>query len=192
MSSDTDAFNPLKIIKLRFNTKQYNALKDACEIFKTLSENEKFIKFIKEVYGENIKEKSVQKLLIDPIIKAPLQIVVKKTTANKPSYFTNKIAIKPKVNDVIKKIKIDEIVLRYNVSTNFTCVSDIRKIISKYTETYKLKNADGIMLDKFLTTIAPETFNTYKEILIKQKNNTFLLPKENKVYISKLIKEIIS
>lgn len=186
-----------KVVKLRFTSKQYSAFRDACKIFELVSSDPGFIPLVKSALGANIKEPTISKQFINPIIDAPTKIPIKipklaEPSNKKESYFiapTNLTKSGRKLYHEIKSV-VDKTTLKHDIDKGITCITDIRILLTKYIEFKQLKTELGTTLDDFIISLAPNTVNDNLTDLMAVSNKILVIPKGNRKIITGIINEI--
>ena len=185
-----------RIVKLRFTSKQYAAFRDACKVFELVSADPGFVPLVKSALGADIKEQTIHKQLVDPIVEAPTKIPIKipkliEQGKKRESYFTNPTPLTKKGLQLYKKVAstVDKEKLRHDVDKKITCITDIRIMITKYIELHNLKAEIGTAIDNFLIGLAPETIRTNKDIMLRDKNVLYI-PKGDRKIITGIVNEI--
>ena len=185
-----------RVVKLRFTSKQYASFRDACKVFELVSADPGFIPLVKAALGSDIREQTIQKQLVDPIVDAPTKIPMKvpklvEEGKKKESYFTaptqltkNGLKLYSKVADIV-----DKDTLRCDVSEGVTCITDIRIMVTKYLEKHDLKTDLGTVLDNLLFSIAPDTIRTHKVNML-HSDKKLIIPKGDRKIITGIINEI--
>lgn len=181
-----------KIVKLRFTSRQYSAFRDACNIFDIISKDPGFVLLVKSALDADIKEPTIKKQLVDPIVSAPTKIPIKipknVDTIRKDTYFTSATPLTESVKELYKHVSkgFDKTLLKQNIDNNVTCVTDVRILLTRYIEIKNLKSDTGIQVDKFLRSIAPKTIAEFKDIL----GSKLVIPKGDRKVILGIINEI--
>ena len=185
-----------KIIKLRFTSKQYVAFRDACKIFELVSADPGFIPLVKSALNADIKEITISKQLINPIIDAPTKIPIKipkliDTGNKKESYFTAPTNLTKSGLKLYLELSTvaDKLILKHDINKGITCITDIRFMLTNYFEIKQLKTEQGITLDDFIISIAPKAVNDNMKDFYMY-NQKFIIPKGNRKIITGIINEI--
>lgn len=193
---EEQALDNKRVVKLRFTSKQYAAFRDACKVFELVSADPGFVQLVKSALGADIKEPTIQKQLVDPIIDAPTKIPMKipkliEQGQKRESYFTNPTPLTKRGLQLYLKVAsvVDKENLRYDVDKNMTCITDIRIMVTKYVELSGLKTDMGTAIDAFLLSIAPETIKSNKEHLFRADGKYFI-PKGDRKIITGIVNEI--
>jgi hypothetical protein len=184
------------VVKLRFTAKQYNAFRDACKVLEALAlDEENFTNYVKTSLGSNVKTSTISKQFVQPILEAPAKIPIKIPKAGgeakKQTYFTTPIPATKKAVDLYKKVS-DVVQLRFDIkSSNQTCITDIRVMLSKYIIKQKLRNNEGIVLDGFISKIAENSLRKFIDAgeIVKFEGKG-LIPKGNRSVMTSIINEV--
>ena len=158
---------PAKVVKLRFTAKQFAGFREACTVFKLLSNDDKFQDFVKSVLGADIKAPTIDKQLVQPIVNAPLKIPMKlhrvpksgEEKEKKETYFTKPIPVTPECKRLHSAVAAQEedLGLRMDIGEGMTCVTDVRVMVGKYIAMESLRNGDGITIDSLLHSLASKS-----------------------------------
>lgn len=175
-----------KVVKLRFTSKQYMALRDACNIFQVIAENENFPQFVAKVMNSEIpiRPASIKKQLITPIVTAPTKIIITQPRkAGNTSYFTKPVPVSKeakKLYDAVKK-DIDTNILKQDFTSGVTSVVDIKYFLKIYIQKNDLENNSfGIEVTKGLTAFAPNAIKQLESVLLHNEDKSYI-PQKNKM-----------
>lgn len=195
-SYDVDQDVLSKYVKLRFTPKQYAIWREACNMFDIIAKHPDFIGFVLKAIGSDleIREQSIVKQLIEPIVTAPTKIVAQQSrTSTKVSYFTKPIPVTKearKLYDAVKK-DIDKTTLKQDVESDVTCVTDIRKFVNKYIKDNKLdNNVYGVELTKQFTSFAPKTIKAHEKDFVTHNGKSYMPTAMKMKVVSGMINEI--
>jgi hypothetical protein len=184
-----------KVVKLRFTRKQYQAFRDACNIFGVVSSDPGFPDFVKSALGADIRVQTITKQFVQPILEAPIRIPIKippratkEGESRRESYFTAPTEVTDKCLQLYGMVK-DEVELRHNVLEGVTCVTDVRVMIGKYISMKDLRTEDGIVLDDFIKELAPKSLHANSEY-IHRIDGQHVIPKSNRKVITGIVNEV--
>ena len=187
---------PSNIVKLRFTRKQYDTFRDACKIFEVVAADPEFLEFVKRALGADIKSASITKQFVVPIVDAPMKIpvklkVAKEKTTTRESYFTKTTEATKEAKRLHSAVKgqLKEGDLRQNITKNETCLTDVRVMMSKYLNANNLKTEHGVIVNKFITEIAPKSIQEHKDKLQRVEKNT-VIPKGDRKVMTSIVNEI--
>jgi hypothetical protein len=199
---DDEASDASKYVKLRFTRKQYDAFRNACNIFSVASEHPEFNSFVQRALSTSIRASTIKTQLVHPIVDAPTKTVHARLKIHKAdiegeehvpkiTHFTKPIP----VTDVCLKLHLQVAALvdnetKYNIgSQNLTCITDIRRMLSKYINVNNLKTDEGTLVDVFLQTIAQKSIHDGANVFIRTDGN-YIIPKGNRKIQEKIVNEI--
>ena len=194
-TDDQDVQESTRVVKLRFTRKQYQAFRDACKIFEVVSKDSKFVDFVKSVLGADVKVPTINKQFVQPILEAPVRIpmkiprVAKAGEQKRESYFTAPTAAIDKCLQLYSKVKNEEIDFKQNIQEGFTCVTDVRVMMSRYISMENLRNEHGIVLDDFICKLVPKSLHENSDQLHRGDGHSFI-PKGNRKVMTAIVNEI--
>ena len=187
--------NTSKYVKLRFTRKQYDAFRSACGIFEVISDHPEFNSFVQLALNADVKPRIVAHQLTNPITSAPTKIVdsALKVSNNPPkvTYFTAPIEPTDMCKQLYSRIADGgSINTKYDIlESNKTCITDIRLMLGKYIVIKHLKTDKGTIVNEFLQSIAHNTFNSTKQLLL-HIDNEYVIPRNDKRIVIQMVNEI--
>jgi hypothetical protein len=196
----SENYDPSKYVKLKFTRRQYDAFRDACNIFTAVSEHPEFNDFVQKALNADIKVRTIKTQLVSPIADAPTRIInlgLKASSSKgeqhvpKITYFTRPIA----PTDACMKLYSHVAALvdgntKYNIASDCqTCITDIRRMLSKYINASNIKSDDGTIVDDFLQKIAYKTLNKGNQALLRI-DGSYVIPKGDRKIHEQIVNEI--
>lgn len=188
-----------KYVKLKFTQRQFEAFKSACEILSVVSEHEEFYKIVKNALEvKNMQNAKIMYQMVTPILSAPLKEVVKKNkdesdvTPTKITHFNKPIAVTEACKMIYEKLHPVMQAVYKNMEEGKTSITEIRTMVTKYVAENNLKTEQGIIVNDFLKSIAPETFNEDKadEKFMYLDDGKMIIPKSKQSILYKVAEEI--
>ena len=162
------------------------------KILEVMSEHPEFDSFIHIALGEKLKSRVITMQLTNPIVAAPTRLVhtaVKKSTPPRVTYFTTQIKPTDTCKELYSRIvDTGPINTRYNID-EYTCVTDIRLMFTRYIATNNLKTEEGTIVDTFLQSITPHTMQEMKNQFLRSADK-IVIPKRDKKIIIQMVNEI--
>ena len=182
-----------KYVKLRFTRKQYELFRDACDIFGQIADQD-FCEFVHNKLGGNLKMRTIATQLVNPIVEAPTKIPISaKRTSGVPkiTYFTSPIEPTDACRELHSRVAalVDGDTKYAFVESNTTCITDIRRMISKYIDANNLKHESGTVFDSFLQAIARCTFDDVKHLLMRV-DGEYLISKGDRKVTTQIVNEV--
>ena len=191
-----------KYVRLRFTRKQYEAFINACSILDVVSSHEDFNRFVQKALDADVKPRFIASQFVNPIVEAPTRIAdpALKSSAKKSgdenhipkiTYFTKPIQPTDVCRELYSRVadSVDGEV-KYNIiKSDTTCITDIRRMLSRYIANNELRHTEGTIYDNFLQTVAHNTFREHKHDLFRIED-TFVIPKGNRKIITDIVNEI--
>lgn len=192
-TEEVEQHSSSKVVKLRFTRKQFEAFRDACKIMEIVSADEGFPEFVKTALGADIRIPTIARQFVNPIIDAPTKIPVKIPRAQslgpkKTTYFTAPIEVTDKCELLYSHVK-DDVDLKNDISTGTTCLTDVRVMVGRYFSTRELKTDDGVVLDEFISKLAPEAISHNKDNL-RRIDGKYVIPKGDKKTMAGIVNEV--
>ena len=184
-----------KYVKLKFTQRQFETFQNACDVLSVVSDHEDFYKIVKEALESNdLRKEKILSQMVTPIISAPLKNMVKPAQKKqdeeaKTTHFTKSITANKACRVLYEKLHPVVQASYKNMEEGTTTITEIRTMVNKYVAANDLKTEEGIVVDDFLKSIAPATFQENEESL-HYDGSTMIIPKGNRNILYKVAEEI--
>jgi hypothetical protein len=162
-----------KRVLMKVSMRDYKKLIQISILAEQLKSDKEFRKVTKEIIthdGIQISVDSFIGMLIRlPEYESNLSKPPAKRSAPKTMYFTDAAPSTKAVETLYKRTKLED--LRHDQS-KYTCPADVRSMFYAYVRSSNLVQDGNIIIDKFLTKLAPRTLKNVTSV--KRKDSSFI------------------
>lgn len=162
-----------KRVLMKVSMRDYKKLIQISILAEQLKSDKEFRKVTKEIIthdGIQISVDSFIGMLIRlPEYESNLSKPPAKRSAPKTMYFTDAAPSTKAVETLYKRTKLED--LRHDQS-KYTCPADVRSMFYAYVRSSNLVQDGNIVIDKFLTKLAPRTLKNVTSV--KRKDSSFI------------------